>query len=200
MQNSEIILRYLKLCYELSDQNRENTLNSIRLCCLSDLGIICIFRIQAQVPAVLLRPSSCISIADIQHPMEQRNHSSRHCCLMHYSLSQLDIFRYVTSSTSASYRASNATQGRDGGETHFGPLIALLRRAAMNRARHPWLPRTPKGIFFVGTDAQQMDYLIPHLVMIIEENIYQQICSRIINITCTRDTAIYMGKPSQCEE
>ena len=136
MQNSEIILRYLKLCYELSDQNRENTLNSMRLCCLSDLGIICIFRIQAQVPAVLLRPSSCISIADIQHPMEQRNHSSRHCCLMHYSLSQLDIFRYVTSSTSASYRASNANQGRDGGETHSGPFIALLRRAAMNRVRH----------------------------------------------------------------
>jgi len=31
--------------------------------------------------------------------------------------------------------------------------------------------------------------------MTIEENIYQQICSGIIRVTCTRDIAIYVRKP-----
>ena len=52
----------------------------------------------------------------------------------------------------------------------------------------------------VGIKAIIMHNLIPYLVMTIEENIYQQICSRIITITCTRDTTIYMGNPPQAEE
>jgi len=52
----------------------------------------------------------------------------------------------------------------------------------------------------VGIKALIMHYLIPHLVMTIEENIYQQICSGIITITCTRGTTIYVEKSPQGEE
>jgi len=84
---------------------------------------------------------------------------------------------------------------RDDGELEeHDDLVEVCSSASTGNELEEAAPEDPvPRVAAVGIKVLKMQNLIPHLVMTIEENIYQQIYSGRIKITCTRNTTELFG-------